>query len=220
MDGFEQQVIYWLTELSQHPFHLYIAVVLILTASSFGLPLPEEVVLITCGLVGSIALTESKKTGLPPTIDIENLALVCFLAVFLSDFLVFFLGRKLGTPLLQKKPFNKVLTPEVMQKIEHYTKKFGPLACGVFRFTPGLRFPGHFMCGALKVSYKNFILVDGFAALVSVPTQVLLIGYYGESILVHFKEFKIALLILLVLGVIGWFIYRRPRPYKPVDSGS
>jgi membrane protein DedA with SNARE-associated domain len=70
----------------------------------------------------------------------------------------------------------------------------------VFRFTPALRFPGHFACGATGIKYSTFILVDGTAALLTVPTQVLLMAYFGEKVLSLLKDIKIVL--LTIVGVI------------------
>ena len=80
---------------------------------------------------------------------------------------------------------------------------------GVFRFTPVLRFPGHMACGMLGVSHLKFWLSDGVAALLTVPTQVLLVAYYGEEILTYFKQFKIVIVAILVLAAISFFVFRK-----------
>ena len=64
----------------------------------------------------------------------------------------------------------------------------------------------------------KFLMMDGLAAMISVPTQILLIYHYGEEILGVFKQFKIAILIIAaVAGVIWlaryiWLRARKPRP--------
>lgn len=81
--------------------------------------------------------------------------------------------------------------------------KYGSLACGIFRFTPGLRFAGHMSCGLLGISPWKFCLIDGFAALISVPTQIIFVATYGNVVLENIKEFKLFALITLsaLLGV-------------------
>jgi membrane protein DedA with SNARE-associated domain len=209
MFGFEETITLWLTEMAHHPTQLYVAIILILFASSFGLPFPEEIVLITAGAAVYVARSESLKTGLPSTLNPEMVALVCFAAVFISDALVFFLGRRFGISLLNKRPFSILLTPPRLKKVESWTSQYGALACGIFRFTPAIRFPGHFMCGALKIKWLTFIIVDGLAALLTVPSQVLLIAYYGDEILIYFKQFKITILVIAILLFVGWMIYKR-----------
>ncbi len=193
-----------LLQYAYEPYTVYALIIALLTASSFGLPFPEEIVLLTAGLLAHIG--SNPHLYPPPTPDavgvsIPVTAMVCFLAVFLSDFLVFWLGRHYGTRMLNHRWTQKLISPQGYEKIADWTKKFGPLACGVFRFTPALRFPGHFACGATGIKYSTFILVDGTAALLSVPTQVLLMAYFGEQILGLLKDVKIAL--LSIIGVIA-----------------
>jgi membrane protein DedA with SNARE-associated domain len=104
-----------------------------------------------------------------------------------------------------------------MQKIKNIINKYGAWACGAFRFTPGLRFPGHYMCGASNISYTKFLLVDGTAALLTVPTQVLLLGFYGDEILVYFKQFKISILIIASIAFLIW-LYRKKFATKVLDN--
>ncbi len=216
MFGFEDIIREWLIEASHHPEYLYFSVVLFLTLSSFGLPFPEELVLITSGMVASVAMMEAAELGRPSTINPITLALTCLFAVLISDFLVFFLGRKYGVGLIRSSPFSKVISSKALDKVEIVTQKYGFLACGFFRFTPGLRFPGHFMCGALKISYTKFFLSDGTAALISVPTQVLLLAYYGDEIVKYFKQFKLGIVLVAVLLLAFWLIRRKilsaPKP--------
>lgn len=209
MSGFEEFFTQWLTEISRHPIQLYAGVIFLLVASSFGLPFPEEIVLVTCGLIAGISIAESNESGLPPTINIYTLAGTCFLAVILSDLLVFYLGKKFGMAFFNYPPLRKIFSDKNRTKIENLTKNYGSLACGIFRFTPGLRFPGHFMCGAVNISYTKFILIDGTAALLSVPTQVLLLGFYGNEILVYIKQFKVILFSFLAVALIAWLLFRK-----------
>jgi membrane protein DedA with SNARE-associated domain len=143
-------------------------------------------------------------------------AIVTFLGVLLSDLVVFLLGRKYG-PKLMRFPFiKKLITPESMERIERWTAKYGMWASGVFRFLPGARFPGFWTCGMAGLPVWKFILVDGGAALLSVPTQVLLVSYYGESILVFIKKVKVIILfiilfILLLVGIQKFLHFRKAR---------
>jgi membrane protein DedA with SNARE-associated domain len=89
--------------------------------------------------------------------------------------------------------------------------------CGIFRFTPGIRFPGHLSCGAMGVKWWQFLAVDGFAALVSVPTQVILVAFYGEIITSKFKEFKIILFSLLAIVAIVYFVRKKLQKPSPVQ---
>jgi membrane protein DedA with SNARE-associated domain len=52
----------------------------------------------------------------------------------------------------------------------------------------------------------QFVMVDGLAALVSVPTQILLIYHFGEPILVGLHKFKIILLGILLAVILLWLL--------------
>jgi membrane protein DedA with SNARE-associated domain len=196
----------FLLQYAYEPTMVYGLIILLLTASSFGLPFPEEIVLLSAGLLAHIG---SNPHLYPPPypgavgVSIPITAVVCFFAVFMSDLLVFWLGKRFGSRMLAHPWAKKIISPKGFEKISEWTARFGPLACGVFRFTPALRFPGHFACGATGIKYSTFIAVDGAAALLTVPTQVLLMAYLGEKVFGLLKDIKIALAVLLCLVIVG-----------------
>lgn len=200
-----------LSQYAYEPFMVYSIVLVLLTASSFGLPVPEEVTLISCGLLAYLA---KHPENFPPPypgaepINVFTLSAVCFFAVFLSDCLVYWIGKVGGRPLLKSKRLQKYVTSNAFQKVIVWVEKYGAIMAGVFRFTPGLRFPGHMACGMLGLKFWKFSLVDGTAALLTVPTQVLLVAFYGDVILEYFKQFKITILVLLLIGLV-LFIFRK-----------
>ena len=60
----------------------------------------------------------------------------------------------------------------------------------------------------------QFLLVDGIAALISVPTQVIAVAFYGEVILAKLREFK--LILVAVIGALV-LIYLLKRLYKYIQ---
>ncbi len=202
---FDLNLIEFFSGYAYQPMLVYSFIILFMTASSFGLPIPEEMTLVSAGLVAYMASHPQKFP--PPTPDAEGvnlvvLSIICFLAVLGSDLLIYFLGRKFGTRLVKTKFFNKNIGQERFNKINTMFQKYGHWACGIFRFTPGIRFPGHLSCGIMGISLWKFILVDGTAALISVPTQVILVASYGEVILDKIKEFKIIIGIIILIAVV------------------
>ncbi|NJL24196.1 MAG: DedA family protein [Calothrix sp. SM1_5_4] len=203
-------LIAFFNEYAYEPVLVYTFILVMLTASSFGLPIPEEVTLLSAGTVGYFAqnpdLYPPPYEGAKP-INPWILAAVCFWAVFLSDLLIYWIGRW-GRSHIQKTPrFQKILEMNAFKKAEQLIQRYGPLMAGVFRFTPGLRFPGHMACGMLGLPSWKFGLIDGLAALLTVPTQVLLVVYYGDEILGWIKRFKIAFVIVLVV-ILGIYVFR------------
>lgn len=199
------------------PGLVYGAVALFMLASAFGFPCPEEVILISAGLVGYASLTA---IDLPPEARINPyfLAVYCFLVVIASDFLIYTLGKHVANPILRSRFFARLIRPGVLEKIELWIKKYSYGAVFLFRFTPGVRFPGHLMCGAMGLSRWKFLAVDFIAAGISVPTQVLLVAFYGKDILAYLQKFKIYFFSTLAIGLVIYLIYKFTKAKQPAQA--
>lgn len=216
----QEALLNFFSQFAYDPFTVYAALIGLMFASSLGLPVPEEVTLISVGLVAYVArnphLYPPPELGMSP-INPITLAIVAFIAVFFSDILIYCLGRFFGRKALRLRFVRRLVNPRVLKKIEKWNHKYGAFAAGIFRFTPGLRFPGHLMCGVLRLNFFKFISVDGLAALISVPSQVLLLAFYGEEILSTLKQVKVSILGLLLLGLIAYFVRRYFRNIDRVN---
>lgn len=195
-----------------YPYWIYGGIVLFMFASGFGLPIPEEVVLVSAGLLGYLSLNPDHAIYPPPypdahTVNVYTLAAVSLAAVMGADFLIYSLGKRFGPRFFRTKLFSRLMTPERMSRAQAWVRKYGYFTVFIFRFTPGVRFPGHLMCGAMGLSPYKFVGVDALAAMISVPTQVLLVSFYGKDILHYLKEFKI--IVFSLLAVIGLYFLLR-----------
>lgn len=212
-------IIEFFSHYAYQPYYVYGFIILFMTASSFGLPVPEEMTLISAGLVAYMAQNPAKYPPPYPGaegVDLTILAIICFLAVWGSDFLVYTIGKLFGPRLVKTRFFKRTIGEDRFKKINKIFNKYSYWACGLFRFTPGIRFPGHISCGLMGVSLWKFLLIDGFAALLSVPTQVLLVANYGEVILEKVREFKLILFVIIGIFFLVWLgkqglIYFRKR---------
>lgn len=224
----ESQIIEFFHQYAYYPYWIYTGICFFMILSAFGLPLPEEVVLISAGFVGFAAL--NPLTPLPPGTHVVNvyvLATVSFVAVIGSDYLIYFLGQKFGPRILRWKIFARLIRPDAMERIQIWVRKYGYFAVILFRFTPGVRFPGHLMCGAMGLSPWKFLAVDAMAAGFSVPTQVLLVSFYGEHIVKYLSRFKFVVFSVLGLVILAFLLrkflaWRRAKALlaAPPTSGS
>ena len=200
-----------LAPYAYEPTWIYIFLVSMMVFSAVGLPFPEEATLVSVGLLAYMGMNPEifpPPFAGAPHVNPRTAAVVAFFAVFMSDFIICSIGRFFGRKIFDLKPVKSVLSEENRLRIEDWTQKYGAYACGIFRFTPGLRFPGHLACGMLRFPAWKFALIDGIAALISVPTQILLLAFYGEVILKFLKQFKIALLCVFVIAIL-FFLYKR-----------
>lgn len=188
----EQMIYETLQSVAHSPGMVFSLLFLIMYASSFGLPLPEEITLLTLGFLVWLGNNPDPENGVmsPHGINIHMAAWLAFIAVLSSDVLVYGLGKKFGNRILSLPILNKLAQPALLKKVNNWMERWGFWAAGIFRFTPGIRFPGHLSCGMLGVSPAKFILVDGLAALVSVPAQIYLVGTYGKDIIDIIKKYQ------------------------------
>ena len=203
MDIINQPIFQYLVQYAYQPELVYLAVVGMMLASGFGLPIPEEVTLLS---LGWLTFMGSRPDLFPPppeggeAINVHTAAVVAFLAVVGADYMIFSMGRVWGRKLLYHPKMQKVIKAESLARVEKWTKKYGAFAVFIFRFTPGVRFPGHLACGSMGMSRVKFLAVDVFAAAISVPTQIYLVAIYGEPIFKALKEVKVV--IFTILGVL------------------
>lgn len=203
MSILHEPIFQWLSQYAYQPELVYGALIGMMFMSAIGLPLPEEMTLVS---VGFLAFMGANPQIFPPpyagapVVSVHMASAIAIFAVFGSDFIIYSIGRLWGRKVLETRFMKRIVSPEIMQKVEVWTKKYGAYACGIFRFTPGIRFPGHLACGILHFPIWKFALIDGISVLISVPTQIYLIATYGETILVRIRQFK--LVVFCVIGVV------------------
>jgi membrane protein DedA with SNARE-associated domain len=143
----------------------------VLLLCGFGLPVPEDIPLISAGYL----------IHLQQTTWVIAL-LVCLLGVLTGDSIIFWFGKRLGNKLLRSRLVMFFTTPKKILKIKAYYRKYGPKIIIAGRFLPGLRAPIFFVAGSTGLRYRKFITYDGFAAMVSVPIWLIVGFKFGNEI--------------------------------------
>jgi membrane protein DedA with SNARE-associated domain len=185
----------------------YAAVFLVLLACGFGLPIPEDVTLVAGGIISGLGYTH-----------VHTMVLVGLLGVLVGDGVMFTLGRVFGPRILKFPLLSKLMTDERYAQVQEKFEKYGGGVLFVARFMPGLRTPIFLTAGLSKrVSAWKFLLMDGSAALLSVPAWVY-VGYHGadnrEWLLGILKKGQTgiyALLAIVLLIVIVYFVRQKRK---------
>ncbi len=133
----------------------------LLLLCGLGLPLPEDIVLITAGMLGVIDGHSWIKVSV-----------FMYLGVLTGDSAIFYAGRRFGVGLLKAAWFQRFLPPAKQVRVVEFYAKHGAKGLFIGRFLPGLRAPIFFSAGSLNVSYLKFLFYDGLAAIISVPVFV------------------------------------------------
>lgn len=184
----------------------YIAVFAVLVMCGFGLPIPEDVTLVAGGVICAL----SKETDY--ILSIHYMIIITLCGVLFGDGIMFSLGRYLGPRVTRIPGLRHVITPQNYAKIQEKARHHGDKILFIARFLPGLRAPIFVISGiSHRVSLIKFFVMDGSAALISVPFLVYLGYFFADDIdevidLVRRGEFLI--LGGLVVIIVGYFVIK------------
>jgi membrane protein DedA with SNARE-associated domain len=177
----------------------YITMFSVLLTCGLGLPVPEDLTLVTAGYLAYL-----ENVNLLPAIA------VCFVGVLTGDIILFMLGRKLGRRIFDLPGVRFIITRERVEFAQSKLKKNARKVCFIARFLAGLRAPIFLSAGMLGVSPKTFISLDALAALISVPTLIYLGFYFGDEIELALHYIRHAEKYLMIaLAIIGLFVIFR-----------
>lgn len=184
----------------------YAAVFFVLVLCGFGVPIPEDITLVTGGVISGLGYA-----------NVHIMVLIGLLGVLVGDGLMFAAGRIFGHKILKVRFVARIMTPKRYAQVQEKFDKYGNRVLFVARFLPGLRTPIYITAGiSRRVSFLRFLLMDGLAALISVPVWVYLGAYGAENtdwLMEKVHQFQSVLLTLIGLGalVLLYFWYRKRR---------
>lgn len=186
----------------------YLAVFIALLLCGAGAPLPEDITLVAGGVI----------TGLGYG-NVHVMFGVGMAGVLVGDAGMFLLGHHYGARIRQWRLVARVLTPERYAKVQEKFERYGNRLMFIARFLPGMRTAVFITAGSThRVSFLRFLLLDGSAALISVPIWVYL-GYFGANnrewlaMWIHRGQNGAWLLAGLILAILLalWWRHRRKR---------
>jgi membrane protein DedA with SNARE-associated domain len=181
----------------------FLAVLGVLALCGLGLPMPEDVILITTGFLSSLGkfpLWVGIVTGM--------------IGVLSGDAVLFFLGRRYGDGVFQLAWVRRVVRPERVEDAKARVQANARFICFVARFLPGLRSPIYLVAGAMGIPPRTYLMQDTFAASVSVPVWVVLGWYFGSEIehaLLVARDFQKWLLLGVGVAIAVFLLWHRKR---------
>ena len=184
----------------------YIAIFGVLLLTGFGLPLPEDIPLIIAGYLAGTGAAD-------PWIMFPGV----FIMILGSDMIVYSLGRRYGHHVPRLPVLRRFLTDARLARTERKLHQHGGKFIFMARFLPGLRTASFFTSGTFKIPVWKFLLYDGSAAAISVPTILALAYVFSHQIdrvfqTVREAQMAAAAAILLVIGallLVRWWLRRR-----------
>jgi len=194
----------------------YPAIILILTLSGAGLPLPEEVPIVAAGVLSSPAVGR---------LDPMLAFLACLVGALMGDSLMYGIGRFLGKSYLRQHPwFARLLHEEREKKMEELMREHGLKVFLLARFLVGIRSPIYLAAGATRVKFRAFLLADALCATLVVGTFFWLSHFFGAWLGPVFVESQLALtatvLLIVVFAAIYHFVWKKYRQRLHLDEPS
>ena len=180
----------------------YMAVFIALLLCGAGIPLPEDITLVAGGVIAGLGYA-----------NVHIMVAVTMVGVLIGDAAMFLLGHHYGEHILQWKPIALLMPPRRYAKMQDKFTRYGNRLMFFARFLPGMRTAVYITAGAThRVSFWRFLMLDGLAALISVPFWVYL-GYFGANrrewlvMWMHRGQSSLWVLggiVLLLLLILGW----------------
>jgi membrane protein DedA with SNARE-associated domain len=181
----------------------YLGIFIMMAIESSFIPFPSEIVLVPAGYLaskGEMSITYIMMSALSGSM----------VGAFVNYYLAFTLGRKF---LLRYGKYF-FISPEALQKMEHFFKKHGHISTFTGRLIPGIRQLISIPAGLAKMNILEFsvftMLGAGIWALI-----LTLLGYYiGENealIKEYLREITIAVVALLAVVGLIYFRYQKKK---------
>jgi membrane protein DedA with SNARE-associated domain len=190
----------------------YLTIFFVMTLTGAGLPIPEEVPIISAGIA-------SANDTMNPW-----LAFACLLAgAVLGDCIMYYIGYHFGRGILKDhRWWARFLTPEREARIEEKFRKHGLGVFFVARFLVGIRSPVYITAGILRVSFKRFLLIDLICATAVVGVFFSLSYFYGVPIARWVKngEYVLTVAVTLAVIVVAIFLWQRHMKKKAASKSD
>ena len=185
----------------------YWAVLFVLIICGFGVPIPEDITLVSGGVIAGLY---------PESVNSHLMLLVSMIGVLAGDSSMYWLGRIYGTKILRFRPMRKIVTLQRLRMVREKFSQYGNRVLFVARFLPGLRAPIYMVSGITRrVSYTRFVLIDFCAAIISVPIWVYL-GELGAKNLdwLHAQIQKGQMVIYVLIALLALFLFWKWKKSK------
>jgi len=179
----------------------------VLVLCGFGLPVPEDVILVTGGVLAWLASPFDTPSLYAMVRDpgLHAMILVGLVGILAGDSIIYLMGRRLGVRIAEFRLLRRLVPPEKLQEVERQLRRRGNFVVVIARYLPGLRAPTYFTVGHSRLPYWEFLLFDGLAATVSAPLWVCLGFWFGDDIeRAALEAARFGHYILLAVAVVVW----------------
>ena len=188
-------------EISKFLGHFpYFEIFVLLILGGIGLPFPEDASLLLSGFLLAQDIIKPLTAFL-----------VVYSGLLMTDFSLYFVGKKYGRKIVEHKRFHRIISPDRLLKLEEKFKKSDVWVILIGRHFLGLRAQIFLVAGVMRMSAIKFLVADAATSLLTI-TLMGGIGYVGgNSVQILKKDLPriehVAIVVFIIL-LAGWFILR------------
>jgi len=174
-------------------FAFYPVLLSALLIASLGVPIPEDLPLITAGVILRVH---------PGTASAWGTFVVSLVGIMSGDILLYWLGRRWGRGVFQHRSIRWLITPRRLAAISQRFRRHGIWMCFFGRFVVGVRAAMCITAGGTRFPFWRFLLADLSGAVLMIPLFVGL-GYLFAPMLGTLYEhvFQAQRALLLITGM-------------------
>ena len=191
----------WLTDLFAR--YGYFVIFFGVLLENTGVPVPGETI-----LLAGAALARFGHLSLPVVI------VVAIAGAILGDNAGFFIGRRGGRRVLERRGRMFGLTPARIAQFDGFFARHGAKTVFIARFVTGLRVVGAILAGASTLPWDRFLIFNAAGAIAwatTFGTVGYLLGYSWETIERWIGHLGLALLIVLIAAGLVALVRARKR---------
>jgi len=188
----------------------YIGIFILLILGGVGLPFPEDATLILSGFLVAQNVTKPFRVfG------------AVYTGLLISDFFLYWVGKKYGRMLVSHKRFQKIVSPDQLSRLEEKFKRRGVWVIIIGRHILGLRAQIFLVAGVMRMSAIKFLIADGTTSLLTIALMGG-IGYAGgnsaEILRNNARRIEHIGIVAFMLLVAGWVFYKRLRNKRSFEQ--
>jgi membrane protein DedA with SNARE-associated domain len=189
----------------------YVGIFVLLVLGDIGFPFPEDTTLLLSGFL----IAQEVIRPLPTF-------LVVYSGLLVTDFSLYWIGKKYGNRVVEHKRFRRIISSERLLRIEEKFKKWGVLIIFFGRHLLGIRAQIFLAAGAMRMPTTKFLLADAASAIFTIIIMVG-IGYWGgNSIQVLKKDVTrighVAMAVFLIL-LAAWMFFTYFKSRRKLKGG-
>lgn len=187
----------------------YAGVFVALFLGALGVPLPEEVPILTSGVLARAGVVRWW-LALP----------VCLAGVLSGDVVLYWAGHHWGERVLAWRVVRRVLSPAREARLKAAYHRHGVKIVLTARHVMGLRAAAFLTAGIVRVRFLRFLMADALAASVGVPISFGLAFFFTDQldqILHDVRRVERWALLLALVVVAGWITLQAWRRGKALE---